>query len=146
MDGGGEPVNRACRPCPDPLESLGIDRLGFFLVQFAGPGLAVPELHHVFDRRGGTARPALGVPDLGPVGAVGIAHVRVIVLNLAIGAALGDLTRVVGLGGLTEQALIGVLDRLAREYQVVLGFRAVDVFQTRPVFRVEVVAGVNRAA
>lgn len=86
------------------------------------------------------------MPDLGPVGAVGIAHARVIVLDLAIGAALGDLTGVVGRGGLTEQALIGMLDGLAREYQIVLGFRVVDVFQTRPVFRVEIVAGVNRAA
>lgn len=85
------------------------------------------------------------MPDLGAVGAVGVAHVRVIVLNLAIGAAFGDLTGVVGRGGLTEQALIGVLDGLACEYQIVLGFRAVDILQTRPVFRVEVVAGVNRA-
>ncbi len=71
---------------------------------------------------------------------------RVIVFDLAIGAALGGLTRVVGLGGLTEQALIGMLDGLAREYQIVFGFRAVDVFQTRPVFRIKVVAGINRAA
>ncbi len=39
-----------------------------------------------------------------------------------------------------------MLDGLAREYQIVFGFRAVDVFQTRPVFRIKVVAGINRAA
>lgn len=83
--------------------------------------------------------------DLGAVGAVGIAHVRVIVLNLSVRASLGDLTRVVGLGGLTEQPLVGVLDGLVCEYQIVFCFRAVDILQTRPVFRVEVVAGVNRA-
>lgn len=86
------------------------------------------------------------MPDLGAVGAVGVAHVRVITLNLAVRAALGDLARVVGLGGLTEQALVGVLDGLARENQVVFCFRTIDVLQTRPVVRVEVVAGVHRAA
>lgn len=88
MNGGSEPVYRPGSPRPDSVERLGIDRLGLRLVQLAGPGFAVPQLHNVFDCRGGSARPALGVPDLGPVGAVGIAHVRVIVLNLAIGAAL----------------------------------------------------------
>lgn len=85
------------------------------------------------------------MPDLGPVGAVGVAHVRVIVFNLPVRAALGGLPRVVCLGGLTEQALVGVLDGLVREDQVVFCFRTIDVLQTRPVVRVEVVAGVHRA-